>query len=120
VRIRYRGNISTEPLPSNDKGNFTEPLPSNDRGTFTESMPSNDKGDAQRHTHTHTKQRDLISRLSFQNKYIRLNMNHSEQDGVAVAFWTRTREVFGSSLGRNIVYPSGIQPGVCEHILRGT
>jgi hypothetical protein len=28
--IRYRGNVSTEPLPSNDTGIFTEPLPSND------------------------------------------------------------------------------------------
>jgi hypothetical protein len=40
VCIRYRGNISTEPLPSNDKGNFTEPL------------PSNDWGDTQTHTQT--------------------------------------------------------------------
>jgi hypothetical protein len=23
--IRYRGNVSTEPLPSNDRGIFTEP-----------------------------------------------------------------------------------------------
>jgi hypothetical protein len=38
--IRYRGNISTEPLPSNDRGIFTEPLPSNDRR------------DAPTHTHT--------------------------------------------------------------------
>jgi hypothetical protein len=30
--IRYRGNISTEPLPNNDRGIFTEPLPSNDKG----------------------------------------------------------------------------------------
>jgi hypothetical protein len=44
VCIRYGGNVSTEPLPSNDKGTFTEPLPSNDRGTFTEPLPSNDKG----------------------------------------------------------------------------
>jgi hypothetical protein len=28
----YRGNISTEPFPNNDKGIFTEPLPSNYRG----------------------------------------------------------------------------------------
>jgi hypothetical protein len=28
--IRYRGNISTEPLPSNDIGIFTESLPNND------------------------------------------------------------------------------------------
>jgi hypothetical protein len=31
VYIRYRGKVSTEPLPTNDKGIFTEPLPSNDR-----------------------------------------------------------------------------------------
>jgi hypothetical protein len=30
--IRYRGNVSTELLPSNDKGIFTKPLPSNDGG----------------------------------------------------------------------------------------
>jgi hypothetical protein len=30
VCIRYRGNVSTEPLPGNDRGIFTEPLPSND------------------------------------------------------------------------------------------
>jgi hypothetical protein len=56
VCIRYHGNISTEPLPSNDgriftealpsndKGIFTEPSPSNDRRIFTEPLPSNDKG----------------------------------------------------------------------------
>jgi hypothetical protein len=32
VCICYRGNVSTEPLPSNDRGIFTKPLPSNDRG----------------------------------------------------------------------------------------
>jgi hypothetical protein len=62
VCIRYGGNVSTEPLPSNDTGNFTKPipnndsvftkpLPSNDRGTFTEPLPSNDSG-IHRHTHT--------------------------------------------------------------------
>jgi hypothetical protein len=30
--IRYRGNVFTEPLPSNDKGIITEPLPNNDGG----------------------------------------------------------------------------------------
>jgi hypothetical protein len=54
VRIRYRGNVSTEPLPSNDRGIFTEPLISNDREIFTEPLPSNDKGDTQTYTHTHT------------------------------------------------------------------
>jgi hypothetical protein len=48
--IRYRGNVSTEPLPSNDKGIFTEPLPSSDKGIFTETLPSNDRGYAYRHT----------------------------------------------------------------------
>jgi hypothetical protein len=56
VCIRHRGNVSTEPLssndrgictellPSSDKGIFTEPLPNNDRRNFTEPLPSNDKG----------------------------------------------------------------------------
>jgi hypothetical protein len=79
--IRYRSEVSTEPLPSNDKGISIEPLPSsdrgiltetltsNDKGTFTEPLPSNDKGDTQTdrqtHRHTHTEQRDLISLLYF-------------------------------------------------------
>jgi hypothetical protein len=44
--IRYRGNVSTEPLPSNGKGIFTEPLPSIDRGL-----------------HTQTDERDVLIRL---------------------------------------------------------
>jgi hypothetical protein len=52
VCIRYRGNVSAEPLPSNDKGIFTEPLPSNDRGVHRRA-----------HTQTHRQQRDLISLL---------------------------------------------------------
>jgi hypothetical protein len=32
VCIYYRGNVSTELLPSNDRGIFTEPFPSNDSG----------------------------------------------------------------------------------------
>jgi hypothetical protein len=44
VCIRWHGNVFTEPLPSNDKGNFTEPLPISDKGNFTEPLPSNDKG----------------------------------------------------------------------------
>jgi hypothetical protein len=44
VCIRYRCNVSTEPLPSNDRGIFTEPLPNNDRGIFTHPLPSNDTG----------------------------------------------------------------------------
>jgi hypothetical protein len=67
VCIRYRGNVSTEPLRSNDKGIFTEPLPVNDKGTSTEPLRSNIKGDT--HTHTHKPQRDSISLLYFfQNK----------------------------------------------------
>jgi hypothetical protein len=49
--IRYRCNVSTEPLPSNDRGIFTEPLPSNNKGIFTELLPSNDRG-IHRHTQT--------------------------------------------------------------------
>jgi hypothetical protein len=91
--IRYRGNVSTEPLPSNEKGIFTETLPSNykgifteplasnDRGAFTESLPSNDKGtfteplpsNERGYTHTHTQQHYIISLLLlFQNKESRL------------------------------------------------
>jgi hypothetical protein len=67
VCIRYRGNVSTDPLPSNDKGNFTEPLPSNDKGSFTKPLPSNDRGDTQ----THTQQPNLISLLYFfQNRKV--------------------------------------------------
>jgi hypothetical protein len=29
-----RGNVSTELLPSNNRGTFTEPLPCNDKGIF--------------------------------------------------------------------------------------
>jgi hypothetical protein len=75
VCISYRGNASTEPLPSNNRGIFTEPLPSNNRGIFTEPFPSNDKGiftepfpsndRGDTHTHTHTQQRDLIRLLYF-------------------------------------------------------
>jgi hypothetical protein len=32
VHIRYRGNVTTEPLPNSERDIFTEPLPSNDRG----------------------------------------------------------------------------------------
>jgi hypothetical protein len=75
VCICYRSKVSTEPLPSNDKGIctepltnndraiFTDPLPSNNRGIFTELLPSNDRGDTQ----THTKQRDLVGLLYFFN-----------------------------------------------------
>jgi hypothetical protein len=51
VCIRYRGNVFSEPLPSNNKGIFTEPLSSNDKGIFTEPLPSNDKVG---YTDTHT------------------------------------------------------------------
>jgi hypothetical protein len=53
--IRYRGNVSTEPLPTNDKGISTNPWPSNNGG-----------GGGEKQTHG---QRDLISLLIFfQNK----------------------------------------------------
>jgi hypothetical protein len=38
--IRYRVNVSIEPLPSNDRGIFTEPLAINDKGIYTEPLPS--------------------------------------------------------------------------------
>jgi hypothetical protein len=72
VCIRCRSNVSTEPLPSNDKGIFTKPLLSNDKGistdplpgnhkeTFTEPLPSNDREDTRAHTHTNT-ERNVIS-----------------------------------------------------------
>jgi hypothetical protein len=44
VCIRYRGNVSTVPLPGNGRGIFTEPLPSNDKGIFIQPLPSNDEG----------------------------------------------------------------------------
>jgi hypothetical protein len=80
VCIRYRGNVSTEPLPSNDREIFTEPLPSNNKGIFTKPLPSNDKGTFTEPLpsngsgiHTHKQQRDLISLLLFfQNKESRL------------------------------------------------
>jgi hypothetical protein len=34
--IHYHGNVSTEPLPSNDKEVFTESLPRNDKGIHTQ------------------------------------------------------------------------------------
>jgi hypothetical protein len=51
--IRYRGNVSTQPVPSNDKGIFTEPLSGNDKRTYTKPLPSNGK-EIHRHTHTET------------------------------------------------------------------
>jgi hypothetical protein len=65
VCIRYRDNVSIEPLPSNDRGIFIEPFPSNNKGSFTEPLPSNDKGRyTDTNTHT-TQQRDLINLLYF-------------------------------------------------------
>jgi hypothetical protein len=61
VCIHYRGKVSTEPLPSNDRRIFTEQLPSNDKGTFTEPLRSNDRGG-----YTDRQQRDLL--FFFQNK----------------------------------------------------
>jgi hypothetical protein len=43
VCIRYYNKVSTEPLPSNERGIFTEPLPSIYKEIFTQPLPSNDK-----------------------------------------------------------------------------
>jgi hypothetical protein len=54
VCIHYRGNVPTEPFPSNDRGIFTDQLPSNDKGIFTEPLPNNYRGDTQTHAQTQT------------------------------------------------------------------
>jgi hypothetical protein len=64
VCIRYSGNVSTEPLPRNDRGNFTEPVPCNDKETFTEPLPSNDGG--------YTQGQQISLHLFFQNKKSKL------------------------------------------------
>jgi hypothetical protein len=89
VCIRYRGNVSTEPLLSNDKeilpsrcvanirgfslshdkGIFTETLPISDKGNFNEPLPSNDRGMC-RHTQTATWSHKPT--FNFQNKEKRL------------------------------------------------
>jgi hypothetical protein len=71
VCIRYRGNISTEPLPSNCKGMFIEPLPSNDKGIFTGPLPSNDWGG---YTDTQTATWSQNHTLFFKNKESRLRV----------------------------------------------
>jgi hypothetical protein len=97
VCIRYRGKVSTEPLPSNDKGIFTEPLPSNNRGIHIQThrlMGGNfnlavEMGSSatiyvpgfikigsgiqkltggDTHTHTRRQQRDPVSLLNFYSK----------------------------------------------------
>jgi hypothetical protein len=100
VCIFYRGNVSTEPLSSNDKEIFTEPLPSSDKGIVTEPLPSNDKGIFNeplpsngkgllpsrclatiRGIHRHRQQRDHISLpyyYFFQNKESRLKTGLKE------------------------------------------
>jgi hypothetical protein len=73
VCTHYRGNVSTEPLPSNDGGNFTEPLPINDRGIHRQ------KKYARTYAHKHRQQRDLTSLLYFfQNMQSRLKTNPRE------------------------------------------
>jgi hypothetical protein len=71
--ICYRGNVSTEPLPSNDSGIFTKPLPSNDRGigaviyvpSFIKIFSGVQKLLGGIHRHTNRQKRDLISLLNF-------------------------------------------------------
>jgi hypothetical protein len=60
VCIRYRGNVSIKPLPSND------------RGIFTEQLSSNDRGDTQTYTHTATWSHKPT--LFFQNNVSRLRI----------------------------------------------
>jgi hypothetical protein len=72
VCIRYHGNVSTEPLPSNDRGIFTEPSLSNDKGIFTEPLPSNDMGETQALARTQTAMWSHKPTLVFQNKESRL------------------------------------------------
>jgi hypothetical protein len=60
VCIRYRGNVSSEPLPSNDRGIFTDPLRSHDRRGYTGTQTR-----THTHTHTHRQQRDPINLLNF-------------------------------------------------------
>jgi hypothetical protein len=60
--MRYRGNVSTEPMPSNDKG-F---LPSRCLATIGRFLPSRCLATIGRiHGHTHRQQRDLISLLCY-------------------------------------------------------
>jgi hypothetical protein len=72
VCTRYLGNVSTEPLYSNDRGIFTEPFPINDKGNFTEPLPSNDKGGIHKYTHTRTATLSHKPNLFLQNKESRL------------------------------------------------
>jgi hypothetical protein len=70
VCICYLVYVSTEPLPSNDRGIFTEPLPINDRGIYTQPLPSNDRGI---HIQTHRRIGGIFSLLSlFWKKLSRL------------------------------------------------
>jgi hypothetical protein len=74
VCIRYRGNVTTKPLPSNAREIFTETLRSNEKGTFTEPLVATIRG-IHRDTHAHRQQRDLINLiLFFQNKESGLKM----------------------------------------------
>jgi hypothetical protein len=65
--ICYHGNISTELLPSKDRGIFTEPL------------PSKDMGDTQAHTHTQTAIWSHKPTSCFQNKESRLKIHSYSQ-----------------------------------------
>jgi hypothetical protein len=66
--MRYRGNVSTESLSSNDRGTFTQPLPSSDKGFLPSRYLATIRG-------IHRQQRDLLSlRLFFQNEESRLKL----------------------------------------------
>jgi hypothetical protein len=67
VCIRYRGDVSTEPLSCNDSGIFTEPLPSNNRR------------DMQIHTHTQTATWSHKPTLFLLNKESRLKIRGDTQ-----------------------------------------
>jgi hypothetical protein len=88
VCIRYCGNVSTEPLPSKDKGVFTEPLSSNDRGDTR--------------TDTHTQQRDLIRLLCFfQNTESKLKIREPDvSETVSVSFLRSREETKRSGLSK--------------------
>jgi hypothetical protein len=65
VCICYRGNVYTEPLPSNEKGIFIEPLPSNHWATLPSRCLATIVG-----IHTHTATWSHKPTLFFQNRNV--------------------------------------------------